>query len=99
MTHIAVSRTPRSRRDVSPKLSTFSVRLDDGASASVHEVTLSTSDFERLGGRYPSAEEFVRACFEFLVQREAKEQILPSFDVSVIGTYFPEFERTIASAG
>ena len=38
----------------------------------------------------------MRDCFAFLLEREPKESILRSFDVSVIGGYFPEFEREIA---
>jgi hypothetical protein len=34
----------------------------------------------------------VRA-FEFLLERESKESILGSFGLSVIGRYFPDFER------
>jgi len=75
----------------------FSVRVEDGASATEHDVTVSTEDLERLGaGRAPDA--FVRDCFDFLLEREPKESILRSFDVSVIGRYFPEFEREIVRA-
>jgi hypothetical protein len=53
------------------------------------------ADLEPLGaGRSPEA--FVRDCFAFLLEREPKESILSSFDVGVIGRYFPEFERLIA---
>jgi hypothetical protein len=69
------------------------VREDDPNTE--HDVTLSAGDLERLGaGRSPEA--FVRDCFAFLLEREPKESILRSFDVSVIGGYFPEFEREIA---
>jgi hypothetical protein len=79
---------------VRPAEGHFSVRVEDGASATEHDVTVSTEDFERLGaGRTPDA--FVRDCFDFLLEREPKESILRSFDVSVIGRYFPEFEREI----
>ncbi len=44
---------------------------------------------------YPGPEEFIRACFDFLLEREPKESILRSFDVSQIATYFPEFEAEI----
>jgi hypothetical protein len=75
----------------------FSVRVEDGASATEHDVTVSTEDLERLGaGRAPDA--FVRDCFDFLLEREPKESILRSFDVSVIGRHFPEFEREIVRA-
>lgn len=72
----------------------FAVSVEDGGSSTHHEVTLSRGDLERLGsGREPGA--FVRACFAFLLEREPKESILRSFDVSVIGRYFTEFESRI----
>jgi hypothetical protein len=73
----------------------FDVRVTDGGSESRHEVTLSEEDYRRLGEGYGSPDEFVRACFEFLLEREPKESILSRFDVSVISRYFPEFEETI----
>lgn len=77
----------------------FSVRVREGDSSTDHDVTLSPHDLDRLGSRYASPEDLVRASFEFLLEREPKESILPSFDVSVIGGYFPEFDRTIARDG
>jgi hypothetical protein len=73
----------------------FDVRVTDGSSESRHEVTLSEEDYRRLGEGYGSPEEFVRACFEFLLAREPKESILSRFDVSVISRYFPDFEEAI----
>jgi hypothetical protein len=70
------------------------VRDQDG-SESLHSVTLSREDWLRLGVGFDTPVSFVRACFEFLLGREAKESILGSFDVSVIGRYFPEFEGEI----
>jgi hypothetical protein len=73
----------------------FDVVVREGDPSTEHAVTLSESDLERLGGgRTPEA--FVRDCFAFLLEREPKESILRSFDVSVIGGYYPEFEREIA---
>jgi hypothetical protein len=73
----------------------FDVSVHEGDSTTKHEVTLSVADLERLGGgRSPEA--LVRDCFAFLVERERKESFLRSFDVGVIGGYFPEFEREIA---
>ncbi len=71
------------------------VRDEDG-STSVHEVTVSLADFERLGRNFRELDEFVRACFQFLLERESKELILPSFDVAMISSYFPEFEDRIS---
>ena len=85
-----------SRIETEPMSSTFRVRVaDDDGSTSEHDVTLSNVDRKRLGGPYPSAEDFIRACFVFLLAREPKESILRSFDVGLISTYFPEFEQEI----
>jgi hypothetical protein len=81
--------------DVERFLSRFHVTVTEGTESTHHEVTVSASDFERLGANYSSPEEFIRACFEFLLEREPKESILPSFDVAVIGGYFPEFDTKI----
>lgn len=83
------------RRDVERFLSRFHVTVRERDSSTDHDVTLSASDFERLGSNHRSPEGFVRACFEFLLEREPKESILPTFDVSVIAGYFPDFERRI----
>jgi hypothetical protein len=92
MTQIEVRRT-----DAEHMLSRFIVRVREDRSESAHEVTLSASDFARLGEPYRSPEEFIRACFEFLLEREPKERILSSFDVSMIAAYFPEFEDRISA--
>ena len=73
----------------------FAVRVSDEGSETRHRVTLSEHDYARLGTGYPSPEEFVHACFGFLLAREPKEQILREFDVTVIPRYFPEFENEI----
>ena len=73
----------------------FDVRVSDGESESRHEVTLSEEDYRRLGEGYGSPDAFIRACFEFMLEREPKESILSRFDVSVISRYFPEFEQRI----
>jgi len=73
----------------------FDVNVREGDTTTEHQVTVSETDLERLGGgRSPEA--FVRDCFAFLLERDPKESILSSFDVGVIGRYFPEFERAIA---
>jgi hypothetical protein len=84
-----------SRADVERFMSRFLVRVKEGDEVSSHVVTMSRADYERLGGNYRSPEEFVQACFEFLLAREPKDQILGTFDVSQINSYFPEFESEI----
>lgn len=75
---------------------TVEVSGDDGT-PTLHDVTLSRGDFDRLSGPDETPEEFTRRCFEFLLEREAKESILAQFDVSVISEYFPEFDEMIRS--
>lgn len=73
----------------------LTVRVSEGAGETSHEVTLSRADLKRLGKPNEDAAHFIRRCFAFLLERESKESILRRFDVSVIGTYFSEFEREI----
>ena len=77
----------------------FSVHVREGNSSTRHDVTVSARDVDRLGSGYASPEAFVETCFVFLLGREPKESILPAFDVSAIGGYFPEFERVISREG
>jgi hypothetical protein len=73
----------------------LSVRVREGRSETAHEVTLGSALLARLAPG-EAADAFVRRCFAFLLDREPKESILRSFDVSVIARYFPEFEAKIA---
>lgn len=84
-----------SRADVEQFLSRFSVVVKGETGASHHVVTLSRTDYERLGRNYRTPEAFIEACFAFLLAREPGERIFSSFDVSQIQSYFPEFEELI----
>jgi hypothetical protein len=77
----------------------FRVTVREGDSTSEHEVTVTDGDYRRMGEQFDSYEDFVRASFEFLLEREPKESILPQFDVSTIPRYFPEFEREMTGRG
>lgn len=70
----------------------FEVRVTEGTSETTHRVT---NDRPDLAAAYDSPEAFLEACFAFLLEREPKEAILASFDVSAISRYFPEFEDAI----
>ena len=50
----------------------------------------------KLAGDAVPREDLIRRSFEFLLEREPKEAILRSFDLSVIARYFPEYEAEIA---
>jgi hypothetical protein len=74
----------------------FQVTVQDRRSASQYRVSLSEADYERLAGDSgASPEKLVSASFHFLLEREPKESILRSFDLTVISRYFPEYEREI----
>ena len=73
---------------------TYRVTVEEGASRTVHDVTVTPADITRYApGR--EAEPLLRASFEFLLEREPKEAILRRFDLPVIERYFPEYPRTI----
>ncbi len=74
---------------------TFDVRIGEAGSETRHVVTLSRSDFEAQGDRFSEPGEFVRRCVEYLLDRESKDSILERFDISDIGTYFPDFNRDV----
>ncbi len=73
----------------------FEVIVREGEDETRHEVTMSLATYEDLtaGGHAP--ERCIEAAFRFLLDREPKESILRSFDVTVISRYFPEFEREL----
>lgn len=73
----------------------FQVTVQEGGSATHHRVTLNKADYERLTGGKTSPDALVIESFRFLLKREPKESILRSFDLTVIGHYFPEYERVI----
>ena len=59
-----------------------------------HRVRVTKADVTRFAGdRTP--EELLRASFEFLLEREPNTSILGSFDLPLIGQYFPEYEAEI----
>ena len=73
----------------------FQVTVREGKSQTQHRVTLDKADYERLTGGRASPEDLVSESFRFLLEREAKESILRSFDLTIVARYFPEYERQI----
>lgn len=69
--------------------------VSEVGSFTTHVVSVSAADLTRLAPGARSPEDLVTRSFEFLLAREPKESILPRFDVTAIGRYFPEYERTI----
>lgn len=75
----------------------FLVLVEEGGSSTEHKVTVPPEYFERFAGKFATPEDFVRASFAFLLEREPKESILRAFSIDVISRYFPKYERTIGS--
>ena len=74
----------------------FFVTVDEGTSSTTHVVTVWPSDVERYApGIDP--EDLIEASFEFLLQREAKESILRTFELPVIERYFPDYPAAMRS--
>lgn len=62
---------------------------------STHFVSVGAADLARLDPGAASPENLVRRSFAFLLEREPAELILRSFDLTVIGRFFPEYEAKI----
>jgi hypothetical protein len=78
-------------------------RREDGAFRSTvrvdgrsYDVTVTERDMQSLApGSTPR--ELIAESFRFLLEREPASSILPSFDLRVIGRYFPEYTAEIAA--
>ena len=75
----------------------YRVEVIEEDSKTTHKVELNRDDYQNFtDGKIPP-EELVQCSFEYLLDREPKESILSSFNVSVISHYFPEYAREIIS--
>jgi hypothetical protein len=66
------------------------------STASSHEVTLPEGYLDKLGLAAAAPERVIEESFRFLLEREPNTSILVSFELSVIASYFPEYEKEIA---
>jgi hypothetical protein len=73
---------------------TFEVTVESH-STTTHRVTVTPQVYQKLTDGEVPVETLVAKSFEFLLQREPNTSILRSFDLPVIGRYFPEYEQTI----
>ena len=75
------------------------VTVLDERSSSTHDVTVSADDATRLAAATTGddVERLLYETFDFLLEREPKESILASFDLSVVSRYFPDYEHEIQS--
>lgn len=73
---------------------TFRVEVREAGGATVHEVSATPDDIRQYGGDV-EPERLIQATFEFLLEREPKEEILRQFALTVVERYFPEYPRAI----
>jgi hypothetical protein len=78
--------------EIEPKDGAFRVTVDGGTE---HVVEVPDDYVARLGLADVDRIRLVRASFEFLLEREPKESIMRSFELSVIERYFPEYPDEI----
>jgi hypothetical protein len=71
------------------------VTVAEGGSQTTHTVVVERTYRDKLAGTTVPVEQLVRKSFEFLLAREPKESILRSFQLPLIGRYFPEYETEI----
>jgi hypothetical protein len=74
--------------------SKYRVTVEEGDTKTVHEVVASPELVERYG-RGATAEDLLKASFEFLLRRESKESILRRFELSEVERYFPDYPQKI----
>ena len=79
---------------VTPSEDSYEVSVVDGSTSTSHSVTVGSEDLERFG-RGASAPDLIEASFRFLLSKEPKESIMSRFDISLIPTYFPDYESSI----
>ena len=70
------------------------VQIDRGGQLTHHVVTVRPADLARwaTGARTENVEDLVSRSFDFLLEREPPNAVLPSFELSVIQRYFPEYD-------
>ena len=73
---------------------TFEVVVE-ASTTTTHKVTLTPNYYEKLSDKRVPPEVLIEKSFEFLLERESNTSILRSFELPVIGQYFPEYERVI----
>ncbi len=73
---------------------TFEV-IVESATTTTHKVSVKPSYYEKLTNKRVTPEVLVEKSFNFLLERESNTSILRSFELPVIGQYFPEYEKVI----
>ncbi|MFO7871532.1 MAG: hypothetical protein R6V03_08895 [Kiritimatiellia bacterium] len=75
----------------------YEVTVEAGRTTT-HTVTLTDEYHEKLTAGKISKEALIEKSFQFLLVRESNSSILSSFELPLIGHYFPEYEREISAS-
>ncbi len=65
------------------------------STTTTHTVKLEAVYYQKLTGGKVSPEKLIEKSFEFLLERESNTSILSSFNLPLIGHYFPDYEKSI----
>jgi len=76
----------------------FTITLGTSPNTTSHLVTLDNDYWQRITNEEIAPPELITKSFQFLLEREPKESILPQFDLPLINHYFPEYEQTISNS-
>lgn len=74
---------------------TFVVHVKTARTPTTHLVTVSSGLGAQIGGDGTTDHLLVEVSFRFLLEREPNTSILKTFDIEVIGNYFPEWRSEI----
>lgn len=73
----------------------FAVVVEEKGGKTEHIVSLDDDYYQLLTQGKITKEELIKKSFKFLLERDPKESILSKFNLKVIKSYFPEFEKEI----
>ena len=87
------------RCDPAPDGWRCTVTVTDDRSSTTHAVTINADEAIDLAAAVDAehVKRLVEETFDFLLEREPKESILRTFDLSVVSQYFPEYDNEIRS--
>ena len=71
----------------------FSVVVSDTAGRTLHRVTLMETTYQRLTAGKITPVACIEAAFRFLLERQSKGDILPSFDLNVLQLSHANFDK------
>lgn len=81
--------------EISEEPRELGVTIEENDSISEHVVTVSDEELTRYGEGLEVAQ-LIKATFEFLLERESKEDILAEFSLGEVERYFPEYPDVVA---